>query len=289
MRVVTIATDLDNAFLKDILIRSCANLGLELVILRPRAWENFATKKHVLEAYLASLGAPQLDELILFTDAYDAMFIRGAEYVLEQYERLGHPILFSAEYNCWPLGPLGFAIYGPAAPEPMRYLNSGGFIGRGRDILALQRKYPEAPSEAFESLRMLRSHGFDLREFAFSDQYWWTLVHLLERELVGLDRGQRVFDCSTPKFLNLLRRDIIAKVLDAERQGPGSPLHVRERRRLATRFATPSGAAHLHFAGSVTKAVVKDMHERGELPSWVTDALRADAPIPDGTVTIIES
>lgn len=286
MRVLTIATDLENAFLQNVLVRSCATLGLEIVILRPREWKSFASKRAVLETYLSSLDAEQLDDLFVFTDAYDAMFIRGAQHILDQYAQLGHPILFSAERNCWPLGPLGFALYGPAPPEPARYLNSGGFIGRGRDILALQRKYPTAPADAFEPLRVLASHGFDLREFTFSDQYWWTLVHLLERDLVGLDRGRRIFDCAGPSFPCMGWRDIVARTQEAERQGPDSPLRAHEQRRLRRYFQTASPAAHVHFAGTLTKPIVQTMLDAGELPPWVTDVLRADPA--DATVSVVD-
>lgn len=271
MKVVTIASDLEHPFLRRLLVPSCDAVGLNLVVLqankkgfRPR------DKRAILTGYLARCAA---DELVMFTDAYDTLFLRGEEYIRKIHAGLSHPVVFSAEPNSWPLGNLGLALQKVPPVRPYPYLNSGGFIGLAGDILALCAKYPKPPSEQFPLLRHLRTHDFDTDKiYGVSDQYYWTLVHLLEPDTVGLDNGAVLFENFAPTVANFC--DLPRWTSDFRARGKQAASYRREHARLQARLQSPSGAAQVHFAASLTKAVVLDLLDEGQLPSWLVGGLR---------------
>jgi len=272
MKVVTIATDLEHPFLRRLLAPSCDAVGLDLVVLqadqkgfRPR------DKRAVLTDYLARRAAP--DELVMFTDAYDTLFIRGEDYIRKMYAELSRGVIFSAEPNSWPLGHIGLALQKDPPVRPYPYLNSGGFIGLAGDILALCAKYPDPPSEHFPLLRHLRTHDYDTdKKFDISDQYYWTLVQLLEPDTVGLDNGAILFENFAPAVANFC--DLPRWTTDYRARGKQAASYRREYARLQSRLRSPSGAAQIHFAASLTKTVALDLLDEGQLPSWLVGGLR---------------
>lgn len=270
MKVITIASDLGNPFLNQLLIPSCAGTGLELTILHARrAFFQFNDKREILAEYL-SRGVRR-DELVLFTDAYDTVFVRGPEYIEHAYHRFAEPIVFAAEPNSWPLGVVGFALYRGRPIGRYPYLNSGGFLGPAGDLLELCRRYPSPPSNRFELLDQLRAHGYDTDLlFGFSDQYYWTLVHLLEPASIGLDRDADIFEYYGPVMPNVVLKEVIREREEFNLRGRELPRYTLERKRLQARLREPSGAAQLHFASYLSKAVVLDLLEEGLLPDWLT-------------------
>lgn len=287
MRVVTIATDLENRFMRCLLLRSCVAVGLDLTILRPanRSFPfNMRDKRSVLSRYLSRL--PDHDELIVYTDAYDALFIRGAADIEAAYEELRRPIVFSAEVNSSPLGAVGLALYGdPVRPYP--YLNSGGFIGRARHILDCYSKYPCPPSHRFELLERLSAHDYHAdRRFGWSDQYYWTLVYLLERESIGLDHEARLFECYGRPCVEV--GEMMLEEQELRAQGARAVCYRRERARLQERLQVPSRSSQVHFNGGVTKTVAMDLFDEGLLPTWLSAALDIQAVRPADRVHVQE-
>ncbi|MBE1489495.1 glycosyltransferase domain-containing protein [Plantactinospora soyae] len=269
MKVVTIATDLENAFLKRLLTTSCEAVGLDLVILHvDKEAFKFKDKRTALTRYLAQ--CPRSDELIVFTDAYDTLFLRGEQYIRTAYEGFAQKVVFSAEPNSWPLGAIGFALQESPPARPYPYLNSGGFIGSVGDILALCAKYPKPPSDRFPLLRHLRGHDYDTdKRFGFSDQYYWTLVRLLEAETVGLDNTARLFEYLGPAVGDVWDPNIKIGIKDFFARGKEAASYQRERERLVARLQSPSDAAQVHFASIITKAVALDLFDEGRLPDWL--------------------
>jgi hypothetical protein len=305
VKVVTIATDLENPFLQRLLIPSCIAVGLDLVVLCPttqparrrsvrtplsygltaamlnRMPFNFADKRVVLSRYLSQLC--DREELIVFTDAYDTLFVRGETHIGAAHAAFAEPVVFSAELNSWPLGVVGLALYDGPPPGPYSYLNSGGFVGAARDILDLMVRYPDPPSARFEVLGRLRAHGYDTDAlFGWSDQYYWTLVHLLEPAGVVLDHRARLFECYGKPYPDV--GDAVRDSLELRGRGADAVCYRRERRRLLERLQTPGAAAQVHFSSAVTKAAALDLFEDGQLPGWITQVL--DAPAGRGTVQV---
>lgn len=269
MKVVTIATDLENTFLKRLLIPSCRGFGLDLVILHMDQKEfKFRNKRAALRHYLARCCAP--DELIFYTDAYDTLFLRDERYIRETYGGFPQSIVFSAEPNNWPLGAVGLALAEDPPARPYPYLNSGGFIGIAGDLLELYDKYPDPPSDQFRLLRHLRAHGYDTdKRFGFSDQYYWTLVQLLEAETVGLDNKAVLFENFAPAVADVWDPKITTGIKEFLARGKEAASYQQERARLETRLRSPSGAAQVHFASIITKAVALDLFDEGRLPGWL--------------------
>jgi hypothetical protein len=285
MKVVTIATDLDNTFLKQLLIPSCQGFGLDLVILHLDQKEfKFRDKRTAITHYLAECSTP--DELLLFTDAYDTLFLRDEQYIQEAYAGFPQSVVFSAEPNSWPLGTIGFALQDDPPARPYPYLNSGGFIGPASDLLKLYTKYPKPPSDQFPLLRQLRAHGYDTdARFGFSDQYYWTLVRLLETETVGLDNKAAIFENLAPAVADLSDPNIRIEIKDFLARRKEAASYQRERERLELRLRSPSDAAQVHFASTITKAVALDLFDEGRFPGWLC-GFRGSEPSDRSTVQV---
>jgi hypothetical protein len=278
MKVVTIATDPENRFLKQLLIPSCQGFGLDLIVLHIDKKEfRFRDKRSALTYYLGQCVAP--DELILCTDAYDTLFLRDERYIRETYAGFSQSIVFSAESNCWPLGAIGYALQEGPPARPYPYLNSGGFIGLAGDFIELCAKYPKPPSDQFPLLRHLRVHGYDTDErFGFSDQYYWMLIRLLEAEKVGLDNTAELFENFAPAVADMWDPKLISGLSDFRVRGKEAASYQHERARLELRLQSPSGAAQVHFASAITKAVALDLFDEGRLPDWLFGFRGSRAP-----------
>jgi hypothetical protein len=272
MELITIATDLENVFFRELLVPSCGGAGLELTVLHPQTESMlFSDKRYILTDYLTR---SKRDDLIVFTDAYDALFIRGQEYIEHAYKNFAERIVFGAEVNSWPLGAVGFALHEAPPVGPYPYLNSGGLICYPQDLVDVQQKYPDPPSDQFEILKRIRAHGYNADDkYHFSDQYYWTLVQHLEPNLIGIDHNASIFECYTAPIPDL----VISEVMRNERvfleQGREAEAYKQERTRLEARLKEPSGAAQMHFAGTVTKTVLLDLLADGALPQWLCASL----------------
>lgn len=233
----------------------------------------FSDKRRVLAEYLTTVDGA---EIVVFTDAYDTLFLRGQNFIETAYARFGKRIVFSGEPNSWPLGAIGMALHPHPPAGRFPYLNSGGFIGPAGDIARLLRRYQDPPVHRFETLTRLRAHGYDTDQlYGWSDQYFWTLVRLLEQSSIGVDQDGTLFHFLGPRIPDVVHREVMRDVHDFYDRGRAAASYRRERERLPQLLTEPSGAAQLHFAGSVTKAVALDLLDEGSLPGWLTDHCRA--------------
>lgn len=269
MQVVTIATNLDHPFLNQLLIPSCTAAGLTLTVLHPDVRRfTFKHKRAIISRYLSGCDAP--DELVLFTDGYDTIILRDSPSITEVYDSFRKPVVFSAEPNSWPMGVIGLALHPGPPAQPYPYLNSGGFIGRVGDLRDLLTKYPDPPSDEFSLLRHLREHGYDAdMRFGHSDQYYWTLVRLIEPERVALDHTAALFENLTAPVSDVADAGVKAAIRDFRDRGRDAASYRRERDRLLARLHSPSPAAQLHFASALTKRVFLDLWRDGQAPEWL--------------------
>jgi hypothetical protein len=269
MQVITIATNLDHPFLNQLLIPSCNAAGLTLTVLHPDVRQfSFKDKRAIVSRYLSRCDAP--DELILFTDAYDTMILRDAEFIARVYASFRKPVVFSAEPNSWPMGAIGLALHTGPPARPYPYLNSGGFIGRAGDLRGLLTKYPDPPSAEFSLLRHLREHGYDAdKRFGHSDQYYWTLVRLIEPECIAIDHTAALFENFTAPVGDVADAGVKAAIKEFRDRGRDAASYQQECDRLLTRLQSPSPAAQLHFASAITKRVLLDLWREGRIPDWL--------------------
>ena len=114
------------------------------------AWGGLYQK---LEATLQFCESQPPNDIVLFTDAFDVMFLKTSEEILEDYIAMETDILFGAECGCWPHvtrdgGRECLERY-PASPTPYRYLNSGTWMARARAIVRVLTALKNRSGEGF--------------------------------------------------------------------------------------------------------------------------------------------
>ncbi len=100
------------------------------------------------------------DDIVLFTDAYDVFYNDNLETIHERFLQMGHEIIFSGEMVCWPKPELMDMF--PESPTRFRFINSGTYIGRVRELRKLMN---HNQIEHHEDDQLFVHHAF------FSGQY----------------------------------------------------------------------------------------------------------------------
>jgi hypothetical protein len=175
MKVLTVVSDPNDQGLLTLLIPSSSTFDLDLIVLitDQSNYRNHRYKDQALYRYLENV---EDDEIILFTDGYDAMFVAGAEEILRKYHKTGKELLFSAERNCWPETSLAKKY--PEEQSPFKYLCSGGFIGKAGYI-------KNRIAEKLETNSIIK--------YAFSNQIYWAEQFLRNQSEIGLDTRCEIF------------------------------------------------------------------------------------------------
>ena len=185
MRVVTVSTDpieggeRNARRIPGMLTESCAEQGITPIVLgmgQAGEMNRPDIQKHKIHWLRDCMLASNDAELVVFVDAYDVAFIRGADAIMEGFLSYGRPILFSAEKNLFPTE-VACRMY-PPAPTPWKYLNSGGFCGRASDLRAMLSQ----PHFSDESLAKFRCDG-----------HAYHYYHLDHPGAIQLDHHCRVF------------------------------------------------------------------------------------------------
>lgn len=130
-------------------------------------------KVNILRTKLKEIVEAGINPLILFLDGYDTIVLKASSIIREEYELMGHKILFGAEKTCWPDPKL--APKYPKTSSEWKYLNSGQFIGYAKDLLNLIE---------------------DGIEDAGDDQYYYSEKFLEGKHGIGLDYNCQIFQCS---------------------------------------------------------------------------------------------
>ena len=130
-------------------LASAARFGVCPNVLAPARWGGLTTKLQSVYRWLRTERLPEND-VVLFADAWDTFFVRSLADFEAAWERLGDPVVFSAETNCAPHHTQAGAY--PPAPTRYAYLNSGlyaGAAGALLDVLEDMRVYrlPEAMND----------------------------------------------------------------------------------------------------------------------------------------------
>ena len=114
------------------------------------------------------------DHLILVTDSYDVIMTANSAEIVKKYKEFNSPIVFAAEASCWPDTKLAEKY--PTTDSPNKYLNSGGFIGKVKDIKKILPEAFQANSD---------------------DQLYYTNKFLSEdgEKLITLDYKCEIFQC----------------------------------------------------------------------------------------------
>ncbi|MGS2762893.1 glycosyltransferase domain-containing protein [Sinomicrobium sp. M5D2P9] len=272
MKVITVVTDVNNFYFRKFLVPSCEFFGFHLVILNPtKPWESHRIKDQVLVPYLESLKSP--DEIILFTDGYDAMMLNGVSEVVRRYEQFQKPMVFSSEANCWPEPEL-IKIYNRVSRNYSRFLNSGGFICKVQDILNILKE------NSWDAPEILRS--FDIKneqidsyesKYKWSNQYFWTLQYFSKPGCIEIDTESRIF-ITTDTPLDLFSTEIH----EYARLGEHANVYKIEKKRIMELIDVleVSLIPHLHFFNPITTHIFKELYIHNLFPDRIAKILKYD-------------
>eukprot|EP00742_Colponemidia_sp_Colp-10_P014567 GILJ01016555.1.p1 GENE.GILJ01016555.1~~GILJ01016555.1.p1 ORF type:complete len:356 (+),score=34.30 GILJ01016555.1:87-1070(+) len=156
------------------LLYTAALRGIKMTVLGWKDRERNKLRK--LTTMVEFLQTIPEDDLVLFTDGFDTMFVGGdLRELVDKYESFESPIVVAAETNCWPFRyPYGDAptmrfnihdrtVIGgdvcnefpvPPHKSPFRYLNSGNLMGTAAALLPLyQSILREGDLETMEDQR----------------------------------------------------------------------------------------------------------------------------------------
>lgn len=240
MVVLTCISDTEHLGYK-LLKKSCDYYNLELKTLFHQSdWSSHRLKDSYVKTYLETL---EPDEIILFTDGYDAMFVSSEKEILNKFYSFNRPVVFSAETNCYPYE--GFKEQYGLGKTKFQYLNSGGYIGQASSLLKLYNK--------FDSIRSQKT--VEMENYRWSNQFLWTMLYLGNREEICLD-----YNCSI--FQTFVNRIDIFPLDPSQKTGV---IH-KEVNRVLNDFyiendrlynkVTASCPIHLHFNGLLFKNIL---------------------------------
>ncbi len=135
--------------------------------------------------YLSKL---EPDEIVFYTDSYDAFFLVGEKEIDMKFKEFNHPLVFSTEQNFNQHGPFfkRLSVYGklPKAKKPYQFLNSGGWIGRA----AYTRRILE---KAFE---------LEKPEWREGDQSYINRYYSEHHDAFCLDDEHKIFTCTAGRM-----------------------------------------------------------------------------------------
>ncbi len=272
MKVITSISNQENWWYNNMLVPSCRYHGLDLeTLVFEEPWHTHRNKDVLLLNYLEGVDP---DEIILFTDGYDTLFLTGEEEILGKFHTFETPLVFTAEKNCWP--DLSLAHRFPESPTISRYLNSGGFIGYAGVIKALLTKHPQPPVQYaawkkpyWQMKKWLFGKEFHpARKYPFSNQYYWSRIYLRHPESVSLDYFSTIFqELTTPRVnfspdqLHTLKEQCVEEQ-KAKDKARIFELFGIEDYRLVHR-ATGERPCQLHFNGKVIKMLIHEPEFQG--------------------------
>lgn len=156
-------------------LESSRRHGLSPIVMGLGAeWFGLGIKVRLIHQFVRTM---KREQVVLFADAWDSLVVKAAGTILEKFRSLRHPLVFSAERNCWPRADLE-ALY-PHAPTPYRFLNSGGWIGEAGYVADLLQRWGAERITASER----------------SDQEWWSERFIAEPAAIHLDVYCKLFQC----------------------------------------------------------------------------------------------
>lgn len=157
--------------------QTLSNFGYTPTILGwQEEWKGLMTKPMRMLDWLES-GKCTADYLII-PDAYDVLFCRSPEEVVERYKKFNCSMVIGAESNCFPEA--GMACDFPQVDSPFKFLNSGFIVTT-----------PEAELKMLQSMNP-RAIGGDMNGFEPNDQYYTQLEYFKQPCSMKLDTEARL-------------------------------------------------------------------------------------------------
>ena len=253
MQIITLLTDINQKGFKDYLAPSCKYYDLDISVLHfDRSYNSHRLKDQMLYKHLKTLNK---NEVIVFTDGYDTIFMAEEKEILSKFHAFNKPLVFSTEVNCWPEEKIKEEY--PSSDYHFKYLNSGAFIGMASFIINLYENFD----------------GRSLNPtYQWSNQYLWHHIYLANAKDIALDHGCSLFYNTTPlldelKGLDFTRKDSleIQDLYRSEKDRLEHELELIEGKYYCK--ITKSTPCHLHFPGPISKLLMPVFFDR--IRPWI--------------------
>lgn len=256
MKIICLTTEENHPGLSKWLEPSCAQHDLELMVIHYHdKYLSHKMKDFLLLEYIKRSGK---NETIFFTDAFDTVFLTGAQEIMDKYLSFQSPLVFSAEINCWPDTKLEKEYPEGTDAYFFKYLNSGGFIGESEYIRALIEKY-------------YNGDKIDHNVHQWSNQYTWNQIYLKERDTIKLDHTGEIFytlssDIAISSAYSYHKdEEVKGKALEADVKRLSEELSIENNRIKSN--VTGTSPCHLHFSSPTTKHLMQTDFFNG-LKGW---------------------
>ena len=252
MKVVTVLTDVDHEDFNLFLKPSCHFHKLDLIVLEAiGGYTSHRIKDRMLRAYLSKING---DEIVFFSDAYDAFFLSSDEEIIQKFLSFRAPLVFSSEINCWPSSEIQREY--PSPSHHFNYLNCGAFVGYAWFLRDMYKRYPV--------------DSFASEHYDWSNQYYWHNVYLQNQDSIRIDYDCELFyNTSTPQERSALvtGEDETDRYLLSEEVNrlANEITFFGNRIRYNRRGTLP---VHIHFPGSLSKSIMRSEHFRA-VKSWM--------------------
>ncbi len=144
-------------------------------------WKGLMTKPKKLLDYLQS-GECTADHIIAI-DAWDTIFAKSPDEVIERFKEFTTDILIGSEIACFP--EVGMACDFPHTESPFKYLNSGVIVGTPKSVMAaLVSMKPHSVPDDYQVSETYRHEP--------NDQYYWQLTFHKQPVAMKLDYDAKV-------------------------------------------------------------------------------------------------
>lgn len=248
LTVVTVATNIKEKVFLELFSESCERLNHNLIVLEYKyTYFSHRIKDILLLDFIKYMPD---DQIILFSDANDAIILADQKEIIRNYMAFRKPIVFSCEVNFWPDSNLSKRY--PKSKSPYRYLNSGAFIGTVKEFREIYSEYPVLSS-------------FSNTTFKWSNQYYWHNIFLRKKHLIGLDHNCNIFFNTSKKVdKNIVKGEKGLMVntsleeIENEKKRIQDSL-IKKNGRLLN-LKTMTYPCHIHFPGPVSKILLQYGH-----------------------------
>lgn len=226
-------------------------------------------KDEFLISYLRGLDA---NDIILFTDAYDTMILNDSKLTINTFSKFEAPLIFSSEITCWPEERLA-SIYEIVNPlNRFKFLNSGGFIGRVKNILEILEENIDPPSEVLNARFKIKKRDVEAydKKYLWSNQYYWTMAYFSKPETIRLDVNSELF-ITIGGPTNYVQSDY-NEYLEL---GVNSRVYKKEFTRIQNILHELSigDISHIHFNNPLSKEIFLEILKKNGLPDWMNTIL----------------
>jgi procollagen-lysine,2-oxoglutarate 5-dioxygenase len=174
---------------------------------RPIGWNavgNFGVKLKEVRDFLMRNELKD-DDIVLFTDAYDVIYLGTQEEIVRRYLEFSCPIVFGSETTCNPV-PDFAKYYDKEENCEFPYLNSGLFIGRVWALRKFMIDYQyndKDDDQAFWTLRFLENQSNGLFRLDYKNRIFLNTYGIDLSLVIKSENGEYEYKGAKPMFIHV--------------------------------------------------------------------------------------